>query len=114
MSRRLPRIAIFVRYSGWAAPTPPSARDQASLRRGARLTVRDDADARDCRSGLLPQVVQPGPPVAGAAASADAGRESARAASANRPAARVRAVITRRPATAATIAWRPDRGGAAR
>src|SRR5712671_5425295 len=110
MSRRLPALAIFVRYSGCAAPTPPSGRDQASFSRLALRVVRADDEARDCRAGLLPQVVQPAPPLPVAATPAPAGSDSATDATASATAARTRAVITGRPATAATIARLPDRG----
>jgi hypothetical protein len=78
----------------------------------ALALVSAEDDARDCRSGLSPQVVQPAPPSAGGAAAATAGNDNARYATTSTAAARTRAVIRGRPATAATIARLPDRGSA--
>ena len=60
--------------------------------------------ARDWRVGLLPQVVQPGPPATVVAAGAAAASDSTPARTASTAAARMRAVFTERPDTAATIA----------
>ena len=76
--------------------------------------LSSDAEARDWRVGLLPQVVQPGLSAALAGTGAAASSESAAAAMESAAAARVRAVFTGLAATAATIAGCPDRRSAAR
>ena len=73
--------------------------------------VSGEVFARDCRTGLLPQVVQPGPGtgLARGGRRQPASAAAARRASASTAAARTRAVFTGRPATAPTIARRSFR-----
>ena len=78
---------------------PPSGRDQASFSLDAVPTVTREVVARDCRTGLLPHVVQPWPGtgLAGTTLAVTGAAESSATAAAVTPsaaAARLRAVIT--------------------